>query len=282
MTYTVKSPAKINIGLRVLSKRKDGYHDIETIFHTVKIFDLINVKIKSSKNTKITVKTNLKKINNENNICYKAVELFLKTFKIEAPNHIDIRIQKKIPIGAGLGGGSSNAASILKILTRHFAIKERYWYLLRKIALELGSDVPFFLIGNSCHALSRGELLTKLPLFKIRYRILIVNPGIEISTKWAYKALRVRNTSVQVENKLDRIYTFTLKRSKNIVNDFEDVVFKKNPGVKHIKEKMYKTGAVFSLMSGSGSTVFGFYKKEARLSRAQNYFKKKKYKTFIS
>ncbi len=212
-SYSAKSPAKINIGLRVLSKRKDGYHNIETIFHTVRIYDLIKVTIRSSKKTKITVETNLRNINDEDNICYKAVELFLKTFKIKEPVHINIRIQKNIPLGAGLGGGSSDAASVLKILTKHFKIKDQHRHLLRKIALQLGSDVPFFTKGGGTyHAVSRGEVLSRMPKFILRHKILIVNPGIKIPTKWAYKALKVKNTSDRDENKLERIYAFSVKK----------------------------------------------------------------------
>ena len=177
MNFNIKSPAKINIGLRVLSKSADGYHKIETIFYPVKIYDDIRLqvnKLSGLKVNNITVKSTGKNLNNDKNICYKAVELFLKEFKIKDKYKIDINIRKNIPIGAGLGGGSSDAASILKILSRYFGIENDA--KLKKIALELGSDVSFFFLAKAAYATSRGEKLTTLPEFKIRYKILIILP----------------------------------------------------------------------------------------------------------
>lgn len=283
MIYKVKSPAKINVGLRVLSKRKDGFHNIETIFYPVKIYDEINVKIEklkdSAKKNIISVKTDSNtNISGKNNICYKAAGIFFDEFRIKDKHKIDINIKKNIPIGAGLGGGSSNAASILKILAKHFNISTRPGIsLLQRIALDLGSDVPFFLSGKPSYASSRGEKLTQLPNFKIKYKKLIVNPGIQISTKWAYRELQIRNSKLRILNKIKK---FDLKDERLMINDFERIVFKKYPVIEKIKYEMFRFGAVYSLLSGSGSTVYGFFTPQ-KIKAAKKYFSGLSYKTFI-
>lgn len=282
--YKAKSFAKINIGLRVLSRRKDGFHNIETIFYPVKLCDNITLQIEkpdSDKRTVIKILTDKNlRISDKSNICYKAVEQFFEVFKIKNAYKVVIRIKKNIPIGAGLGGGSSNAASVLNILKKHFKLKGRKnGKLIAKIALGLGSDIPFFLNSYASYAAGRGEKLKALPKFKINYKILIVNPNIHISTPWAYKQLKVKKRKLPILNSTE---TFMASNHNAFVNDFEYIVFKKYPVIKSIKEKMYVHKAVFSLMSGSGSTVYGLFKKEADLKSAQKFFIKKKFKTFIS
>jgi 4-diphosphocytidyl-2-C-methyl-D-erythritol kinase len=270
-TYTVKSPAKINIGLYVLNKRSDGYHNIETIFYPIKAHDELRVKIQPSRKNEILVKTTPKLgIDDKNNICYRAVRLFFDEFKIKDKYMVEINIRKRIPIGAGLGGGSSNAAAVLKVLAKHFGVKNKT--KLNKLALNLGSDVPFFMLGKPAYATSRGEKLTPLPKFKINYKILIVNPGIHVSTKDAYDSLdKAKNggkkhvlSGAEGAKKLSKIKTFSINDADKFKNDFEEVGFKKYPAIKKIKDRMYKEGAAFSLMSGSGSSVFGLFKKLKR------------------
>ena len=271
--YIIKSPAKINIGLRVLSRRKDGYHNIETIFYPIKLHDNIIVKINPSIKTKISVKVTGKKnklyLNGKNNICYQAVSLFLERFGIIGNFDIKIIIRKNIPVGAGLGGGSSNAASVLKVLAKHFNFNYssstgKVSQLLQKLALELGSDVPFFLIGKPAYAAGRGEKLIPLPEFKVNYRILIANPGIHVSTAWAYKQLRIKNYELRNKKHLSKIKTFSITHEGKFINDFERVVFRKYPAIKKLKQEMYIKGAVFATMSGSGSTVYGFFKNKKK------------------
>lgn len=278
--YNVKSNAKINVGLRILSKRKDGYHNIETVFYPVKLYDKIEIKITPSwsEHNKISVYTTPRnKIPAQNNICYKAVDLFFDRFKIQKRFQIRIGIRKNIPIGAGLGGGSSNAAATLKILAKYFRIPTGSKKLL-KIALELGSDVPFFLQNKPAYAFSRGERLTFLNKFKIPCRILFVYPLLPIYTKWAYETLNIGTKKNKV--KFSDIKYFDIKNAREIyVNDFEKTVFNMYPEIKDIKEKMYSFGSDFSLMSGSGSAVYGLFKKRNRLLKAKKYFKGKNYFT---
>jgi 4-diphosphocytidyl-2-C-methyl-D-erythritol kinase len=295
--HTLKAPAKINIGLRVLSKRKDGFHNIETIFYPISLYDHVSLRLRRSDIDAIEVKVipgkniKLPKIKNEDNICYKAAALFLKKFKIAGHYKVEITINKNIPVGAGLGGGSSDAAAVLKIMAKHFRLSTKQKALLPKIALALGSDVPFFMAAKPAYAQLRGEKLTPLPNFIIPYKILVVNPGIHVSTPWAFNQLKVASFRLQVagcrlqvasyrlqvKKKLGNIKTFRISEAEKFTNDFERVVFKKYPAIEKIKDLMYECGAEFSLMSGSGSTVYGFFKKEADLRPASKKFAAKKY-----
>ncbi len=284
--YNVKSPAKINIGLRVLSKRKDGFHNIETIFYPVKLFDTISVKIRETEGSTdvVTVNTSgTNKISRKKNICYKAAINYLKAFRTEVHYWIDINIKKVIPIGAGLGGGSSDAASMLKILDRHFrkrkqtlSTKAKHNAKLKKLALSLGSDVPFFLASKPAYAAGRGERLKLLPYFKLNGKILIVNPGINVSTSWAYKTLRIKT---EKSAKLSGVKKFSTEDIRLMTNDFERVIFRKYPVIENIKYDMMALGAKFALMSGSGSTVYGIFA-PGRIKVAERHFRKRKFNVF--
>ena len=281
-TYKVKSPAKINTGLRVLSKRKDGFHNIETIFYPVKLYDTVEIRIEgkdsNSKSNTFSVKTNSKiKIDDKDNICYKALTLFFKNFKISGYYNIKIRIRKSIPIGAGMGGGSSDAASALKILAGYFSkTAPADKKMLFKTALELGSDVPFFLISKPSYGTGRGGILKPLKNFKISRKILIVNPGIHISTSKAYKALKIRKNRHRI---LNRVNIFDTGDKRLTINDFERRVFREYPEIETIKYDMFRFGAGYSLMSGSGSTVFGLFSAN-KITGAYEYFKNKGYSVF--
>lgn len=280
-TQTFEAPAKINIGLHVLFKRKDSYHNIETIFYPVKLQDKLIVKVTSHKESfsQIIFKTNLEDLNfNSNNLCLLAAEYFLNDFRIYDGYKISITLIKRIPIGGGLGGGSSDAAAVLLALASAFKLKEKEKKKLPQIALKIGSDVPYFLLNEPAYASSRGEKLTPLPRFKIDYDILIVNPGIHISTPWAYKKL---NVTKERPKSLNRIKIYSEKYNDILSNDFEKMVFKKYPEIKNIKKMMKDFGAVYTSMSGSGSTIFGFFRGKS-INEAAKYFKGKGYFTFKS
>ena len=280
--YNFKTPAKINVGLRVLSKRKDGFHNLETIFHPIEIFDNIKLTVKklpvTAKNSIIKVTSQPKgNISGNKNICYKTVERFFEEFGIIEKYNVTVNIKKNIPMGAGLGGGSSDAAGALIALLKYFRIKCKPNEILR-FAQDVGSDVPFFLIGKPAYATGRGEKLTPLPKFKIKGKILLVNPGIHISTPWAFKQLSVKNSKKKI---MDKTYKFILDDERLMINDFERVVFKKYPEIEKIKYDMYMHGADYALMSGSGSTVYGIFS-NGKTKNAEKYFKSKKYKVFVS
>lgn len=277
MLIKQKAPAKVNFGLRILSKRKDSFHNLETIFCPVKLYDEISLDVKAASKGSISVKTNAgSSLEGKNNICYRAAEMFLEEFKIEGSYKIAIRIKKNIPHGAGLGGGSSDAAAILKILARYFRISKTS--KLQKLALALGSDVPFFLLGKPAYATGRGEKLASLPGFKVRGKILLVNPGIHISTPWAFKELNLQKSKRAI---LRSVKKYDPADSRLLINDFELVVFRKYPEIEKLKLEMLALGAEYSLMSGSGSTVYGVFR-GTKIEEAMKYFKRKGYRVFIA
>ena len=269
----LKAFAKINLGLNIVSKRKDGFHNLETFFYPLNnLFDILTFE-KSDRFIFTTNNTLLEK--EENNLIISAhnlIEIFTQK-KLS----VKIYLEKNIPIGAGLGGGSSDAAITLLALNKFFNLnitKEQ----LKNIALQLGSDVPFFLENSSAVGKSRGEILEPSAI-KITKPILIVNPGIHISTKEAFENILPKESNFNynyflTSEKIDYNYL-----KKNLTNDFEDFAFNKHPEIKKIKETMYQQNALFSLMSGTGSTVYGIFdnldKAESCLRNLPNkYFKK--------
>jgi 4-diphosphocytidyl-2-C-methyl-D-erythritol kinase len=256
---TIKSPAKINLGLQVLNKRQDGYHNINTVFAKISLFDII--EFQPSNETLIRTEPDLG-IPREQNLVYQAIELYREKFGIK--ESLSAVIKKNIPPGGGLGGGSSNAASAL------IAMSETYpsanLQELRQLAEKLGSDVPFFLQKGIAEGKSKGEKLDYLememhPLFE--WNVFIVNPGIEVSTPVAYKSLGRGIGEIPETNFAGEIRKANLKEFKNkIYNDFENSVFRLHPEIGLIKEELYKSGAAFTLMSGSGSSVFGIFENE--------------------
>lgn len=284
----LKTPAKINIGLKIINKREDGYHNLETIFYPVSIFDELDFKINTSKrNTNsVIIKSNSKIVPvDRTNICFRLVEAFFRTFRITDYYSIDLYIKKNIPVGGGLGGGSSDAACILKYLIRYFNIdivKKKNEIL--SIALAVGSDVPFFLISKPCFAQSRGEIITKLDEFSLKdYFILLVNCNLHVSTKWAFETLGMKKVEV-MHSDLKTVKRFEPQVFGILENDFENVVFKKYQELERIKNELMDFGAVYSSMSGSGATMFGIFEKNNQdsLMKAFEYYKGKKYFAGIS
>lgn len=282
----LKSYAKINIGLRILKKRPDGYHDLETIFYPIKLHDELPIRIEpSSSDFNSVIMTSNKSFIplNKDNLCYKAVEKFFKAFKIKNYYKITLHIKKLIPVGGGLGGGSSNAASVIKFLIKYFNIDiEANKKAILKLALSIGSDVPFFLMHKPCYAEGRGEIMEILREFNIDYNILIVNPNLHISTRWAFEKLNVNMTVKEQVLNTQKIFNPCLKDI--FVNDFEQIIFQRHLLLKDIKDELLKTGAVFSSMSGSGATMYGFFNKndKAALIKCRNLYSSKNFFTYIS
>lgn len=265
---TANSYAKINFGLQVLNKRADNYHNINTLFARISLKDVIYLE--ESQQTDVTF-TNDIKIPLEDNLVYKAIIYFKKKFNIS--DNFKVIINKKIPMGGGLGGGSSNAAAVIDTLAKIYKV-EKEQKSLSIIAQKIGSDVPFYLKSGLAIGQSRGELLKYFRAI-FPYKLLIVNPNISISTPTAYKNL---NRSEEVGKVLD-LHTLFLRGLENpviwreyIINDFEKVIFKQYPDLEEIKNKLYENGALFALMSGSGSTMFGVFKNEENALKAQDSF----------
>jgi 4-diphosphocytidyl-2-C-methyl-D-erythritol kinase len=244
--------AKINLGLKIRRKRGDGYHDIETIFHRVDIYDEIDIR--PSETIRVT-SSDPAAPDGPANIAYKAAAMVQQHLRGNAG--VDITIAKKIPVGAGLGGGSSDAAVILQNMPGllHTPVPTA---ALEAIALSLGSDVPYFLQKGSALAHGRGEQLHYFPL-DIPFAILLCNPGIHVSTPWAYQHVRPSVDSIDLRESLFHGLDDPDSLRRTITNDFEPVVFREYPTVQSIKETMIAGGALFALMAGSGSSVFGLF-----------------------
>jgi 4-diphosphocytidyl-2-C-methyl-D-erythritol kinase len=271
---TFRAYAKINLGLHVLEKRPDGYHNIETVFHRVNLFDEISFSFSST----VTVVSSPSIVpGDERNICFKAAKLLQDHLRIETG--VKISIQKNIPVGAGLGGGSSDAASVLLHLSQYWG-KKSPKELLHSLALQLGSDVPYFLHRGSALAKGRGELLEYFP-FDVPYTILLCNPGIHVSSGWAYQQVKTRHHSADLKkNVVEGMQNPTALSS--LTNDFEPAVFRVHPAIGTIKETMLRSGAVVSLMSGSGSTVYGLFDDERRATDAATTLNAQHWRTFFT
>lgn len=278
----LKSYAKINIGLRIINKREDNFHNIETIFYPVNLYDEIEISLKPATKDCNTVLITVDKYYvpaDKSNVCYKMIESFFKHFNITDCYRIELLIRKNIPVSGGMGGGSSDAATVLKYLIKYFNvnIKEHREDIL-KIALSVGSDVPFFLVNKPCLATGRGEKLIILPEFKIDYRILLVNPNVSVSTKWAYENYKLSNYEFK-KTELTYVKTFDLSEKNIYINDFESVVFGRYKELGEIKKYLLNNGAVFSSLSGSGATMYGFFPHTYRnnLSKCYRHFSSKGY-----
>lgn len=247
---------KINLGLHVLGKRTDGYHNLETVFYPLPFFDVLEVIQSSNTNQLYELFVSGNKIEGEpdDNLCVKAFLLLKKDFP-QLPA-VKLYLHKVIPSGAGLGGGSANGAFMLMLLNTKFKLMLSEQQLLN-YALCLGSDCPFFIINKPCFAQQRGEILEPLEIDLSGCKIVLINPGIHINTGWAFTRVKF-----SIADNIKSVVTNSLNEWKtNLTNDFELPVFEKYPEIKNIKKELYASGALYASMSGSGSTVFGIFPK---------------------
>jgi 4-diphosphocytidyl-2-C-methyl-D-erythritol kinase len=258
---TLRAYAKINIGLHILGKRPDGFHNLETIFREVDLFDEIDLE--PHKTLEMNADSILVPID-ESNLCLKAAMLLQKEKKVK--EGVMIHLRKNIPIGAGLGGGSSDAAAVLRGLNEVWNLKLSNDQL-KAIAGQIGSDVPFFIEGGNAYASGRGEILESFSL-EVPYWIAIVTPLIHISTLWAYNHLKLQRDGKgsELREKITKQISSPKKLSSVVQNDFEQSTIEVYPEIGRIKEQLKDNGAVFSLMCGSGSSVFGFFEAEKKAS----------------
>jgi 4-diphosphocytidyl-2-C-methyl-D-erythritol kinase len=241
--------AKINLGLNILRKREDGYHDISSVFYPVN--DCVDIlEIVKSDNFEFT-KSGIE-IPNGENICEKAWKLFHIDFEI---GNVKIHLHKQIAIGAGLGGGSADASFTLKALNEIFELKLTNKEL-EKYALQLGADCPFFIDNTPKLVEGIGEKMINIDLDLSEYNIRLINPGIHVSTKEAYSDLVPKTPVLSVE----KIIEFPIIEWKGkLKNDFETSGFLKYPSLEKIKEELYTDGAIYASMSGSGSVFYGVF-----------------------
>ncbi|MCX8026949.1 MAG: 4-(cytidine 5'-diphospho)-2-C-methyl-D-erythritol kinase [Thermodesulfovibrionales bacterium] len=254
-----KSPAKINWYLRVLNKREDGFHNIETIMQTVGLFDEMTFEPSSDVEVLMTPSLGLKM---EENLVFKTVLKVKELFN--SKKGIRIHIKKQIPSGAGLGGGSSNAATTIVALTKMWGLDVNFRKLY-EIAQSIGSDVPFFLYSPIAIVKGRGEVIET---FKIKhsYKIMIVKPDISISTSWAYSQLQ-RSKDFAYHSHLQLFKRALIEADwvdvkKHGINDFEGVIFSSYPEFAEIKDGLLGFGARYALMSGSGSSIYAVFEGE--------------------
>jgi 4-diphosphocytidyl-2-C-methyl-D-erythritol kinase len=252
--------AKINLGLRITRKRSDGFHDIETIFYPVGLTDALEFAVSDSSDNRDHI--SVTGINPgglpEDNLVIKAV---IKLREMKDLPFLKIHLHKVIPAGAGLGGGSSDGACFLKAVNRHFNlnIDDK---TIKHTALELGSDCPFFIDGVPAFATGRGENLKPVAPVLNGFYFVLLNPGVGINTREAYLNCKPLIASTSLTD----IISQPIENWKSLIlNDFEDFAFSRHPVIKEIKTGLYDSGALFSLMSGSGSSVYGIFKEKTRI-----------------
>ncbi len=255
-TFMLAAPAKINLILKVFGLRSDGYHELETIMHLISLIDIIHVEVIPEG---ITVESNSSLIPvGEDNLAYRAAALFKEETGIKAG--VKIFIEKNIPVGAGLAGGSTDAAAVLKGMNHLFQAKLSL-VRLQEIAGAIGSDVPFCLVSETALARGRGEILTPLDRGP-RLNLLLVVPDFQVSTAEAYRTYQVEHRSLTVDTAafLNAWQIGDLiKIADSLYNDLETVSIRKHHEIKKIKSELIKAGAVNALMSGSGPAVFGIF-----------------------
>src|SRR5258705_2095800 len=263
---------KINLGLNVLQKRSDGFHELETVFYPLAVHDILEIvflkKLRGQPGIPFSV-SGLKIDGEKNsNLCIQALKLLKK--KIPQMPSVQLHLHKVIPTGSGLGGGSSDASFTLKVLNEIYGLNLSKEQLI-KYAAQIGSDCPFFIINKPCFSKGRGELLEEIDLDLSPYKIVLANPGIAINTREAFAGITPASPKASIREIIKKpIETW----KKELKNDFEKTIFSQYPGIAKIKKEMYNAGALYASMSGSGSTVFGIFSKQqsTSLSFPSNYF----------
>jgi len=248
----VKFPnAKINIGLNIINKRLDGFHNIETVFYPIGLSDVLEI-VENEQNTTLTTTGIVTGCSADDNIVLKALRLLQKDFTI---HELEIHLHKITPIGAGLGGGSSDAAFMLKTINELYALNLSNDHLA-KYARQLGSDCAFFIDNQPVFAFERGDYFESIALNLNVYHLVLVYPNIHVNTRSAYSGVHPHQPAVS----LRQLIQLPISDWKHcICNDFEISVFKQFPEIEAVKSKLYDLGAVYAAMSGSGSSVYGIF-----------------------
>ena len=248
--------AKINLGLNLTEKRADGYHNLQTVFYPIKLNDV--VEIIDAEVTSCIIKGIDIPGDAEDNLCVKAFKALQKDFNLP---HQQIILLKNIPVGAGLGGGSADAAFLIKLVNDKFKLRLTI-EKMQDYARVLGADCAFFIENKPTFAFGKGDEFEEIDIDLSNHFMVLVKPPVHVSTAEAYSKVKVK----QPNTSLKELINLPLSEWKaNIVNDFETSVFEKYPEIDEIKTKLYAAGATFALMSGSGSSVFGIFEKEISL-----------------
>lgn len=267
----LRAMAKINLGLDVLRKREDGYHEVRMIMQTIQMYDLLDIRKKSEPG--IVLSTNLPYVpSDERNLVYKAAKLLMDEFDVK--EGLSMKLTKSIPVAAGMAGGSSDAAAAFVGVNRLFRLGLSEEELMKR-AVQVGADVPYCVMRGTALAEGIGEKLTSLPGLPRCY-VLVGKPGINVSTKLAYENLNLNSIQkhpdidgmlLDIENQ--DIYSLTSKME----NVFEPGIIRQYPVIEEIKDLMEANGALKAMMSGSGPTVFGLFPNEKEIRRAYDALK---------
>lgn len=252
--------AKINLGLNIIEKRPDGYHNLETVFYPIPIEDALEINLSDDKKTKYHLYQSGLKIDGdfENNLVVKAYKLLDTDFNLPA---IDIHLFKHIPFGAGLGGGSADAAFMLTLLNKKFNLNLTTQNL-EDYASMLGADCAFFIRNEPVFAEGIGNIFSPIEISLKGYHLVLVKPNIFVSTRDAFSQIKPHRPAYS----LKEIAKLPIEEWKQyMINDFEESVFNKFPAIKAIKEQLYRLGAIYAAMSGSGSSVFGLFHPEVNI-----------------
>ncbi|MFN8243846.1 MAG: 4-(cytidine 5'-diphospho)-2-C-methyl-D-erythritol kinase [Ferruginibacter sp.] len=263
---------KINLGLRILEKRPDGFHNLETVFYPLPVHDILEVIQQPANEQELAFTQSGLTVAGSvsDNLCLKAWQLLKNDFPQLPASRL--HLHKLIPMGAGLGGGSADGAFTLRLLNDKYQLGISQEQLL-DYAAQLGSDAAFFIINRPCHATGRGELLAPVALDLSAYYFLLVNPGIHVNTGWAFSQL---TPAVPATTVAAIIAQPVVSWKEKLINDFEAPVGREYPVIAGIKNDLYAAGAVYAAMSGSGSTVFGIFenKPAGHLFAGSGYFVK--------
>lgn len=271
-SLTTNAYAKINLGLDVLRRREDGYHELRMIMQTIDLYDKVTLELHDS--NKIIVKANLPYLpTDRRNLVYKAAQVFKERFGIH--EGVKITLEKKIPVAAGLAGGSADAAATLHLMNEmfHTGLSQQE---LMDLGVTLGADVPYCLLMGTALSEGIGEVLTPINPMPDCY-ILLVKPDISVSTKYVYTNLKLTSSTrhPNIDAMLHAIENRDLQElSRHMDNILQTVTVPKHPIINEIKNQMCELGAMTALMSGSGPTVFGIYNDYNLAERAYEYFKK--------
>ena len=265
-TISLKALAKINLGLDVVRRREDGYHEVRMIMQTIHLYDRLDIA--KTKESGIVIKSNLSYVpTNENNLVYKAGKLLMDEFQITEGVSVDLN--KRIPVAAGMAGGSSDAAAMLYGLNRMFDLGLSQKELMER-GVKIGADVPYCLMRGTALAEGIGEKLTALPPM-VKCPVLIAKPQISVSTKFVYENLKLDENTVHPD--IDKLVTDIKNKDLHAIasdmgNVLETVTIPAYPIIADIKNKMLEAGAVNAMMSGSGPTVFGLFEDEETAKKA--------------
>ena len=263
---SLKALAKINLGLDVVRRREDGYHEVRMIMQTIHLYDRLDIK--RTKESGIQIQTNLSFLPvNENNLIYKAAKLLMDEFSIT--DGVSVKLDKRIPVAAGMAGGSTDAAAMLFGMNRLFSLGLTKRQLMER-GVQIGADVPYCIMRGTALAEGIGEELSQLPPM-VKCPVLIAKPSISVSTKFVYQNLKLDDATIHPD--IDRLID-DIKAKKlydiaaHMGNVLETVTIPNYPVIDEIKKHMLSHGAVGAMMSGSGPTVFGLFDDEATAKKA--------------